>query len=487
MKMLLAVAVLALVGRTAVAVEEWGTFAIISDTIGVTADRLCMGEATRGELGCPSYAPFLSSTTENLGIGTTNPSVTLTVSGSTFSSDLILKSVAGDAPVSNTVSGGGGGASALNDLTDVTLSGSTTGDLLYYNGSAWINQASSGLFSADRITSGTLAVTANSESSIVSLSTAGTTWGYLGSAGSYLPRLNTPVVSSTLVSASTISTTMVQVISPTASATCSSSTAGALQYNATGNYIEMCNGTSWQPMGIGVPEGTISAFASTTCPTGWSEYTAARGRFLRGIDNSAGNDPDGTRSPGATQADAFQGHTHLYNIDPYSTNAPAPDASYPPYQTVALNTAATTRELGAPTAYGANGTPRTATETRPVNVAVTYCQFNGTSNGWNNPLSGGSTTPGGSTGQIQYNTSGSFDASAGLTWDNGSGLLTATSISTTGVSVTGIVSATYFEGDGSRLTGISTGDGDRITSGTTYVLASENSSVTIRTGGTDRA
>src|SRR5690606_51977 len=41
----------------------------------------------------------------------------------------------------------------------------------------------------DRITSGTLAVIGNSATSIVSLSTNGTTWGYLGNAASYLPTI----------------------------------------------------------------------------------------------------------------------------------------------------------------------------------------------------------------------------------------------------------------------------------------------------------
>jgi hypothetical protein len=53
-------------------------------------------------------------------------------------------------------------------------------------------------------------------------------------------------------------------------------------------------------------------FASASCPSGWSEYTAARGRFLRGIDNGAGLDPDGTRTAGGTQADMVGPHTHAF-------------------------------------------------------------------------------------------------------------------------------------------------------------------------------
>lgn len=36
-----------------------------------------------------------------------------------------------------------------------------------------------------------------------------------------------------------------------------------------------------------VPSGAIMAFSLATCPTGWTEYTAARGRFLRGLDNGS--------------------------------------------------------------------------------------------------------------------------------------------------------------------------------------------------------
>lgn len=48
------------------------------------------------------------------------------------------------------------------------------------------NSGAGGSALGDRITSGTLAVSANSSTAIVSLSTNGTTWGYLGSSQSYL-------------------------------------------------------------------------------------------------------------------------------------------------------------------------------------------------------------------------------------------------------------------------------------------------------------
>lgn len=93
-----------------------------------------------------------------------------------------------------------------------------------------------------------------------------------------------------------ISATAVQIISQTSPISCTSGNAGTLRYNSPITMLELCAGSGWQPMGVGIPAGTISAFASTTCPSGWSEYAPARGRFLGGIDNSAGIDPDRTRS-----------------------------------------------------------------------------------------------------------------------------------------------------------------------------------------------
>lgn len=277
---------------------------------------------------------------------------------------------------------------------------------------------------------------------MVSLTTGGTTWGYFGSAASYLPSLTAAQVSATA-----ISTTAVQIASVTTVTACSATNAGTLRYNSANTALELCTGSGWQMMGVGIPAGTISAFASTTCPTGWSEYTAARGRFLRGIDNGAGNDPSGTRVPGDVQGDLFKSHTHDVLTRDGSGAIPGG---------MALGWASGGSSPGVANAGAATATG--GAETRPKNVAVTYCQFNGTSNGWNNPLSGGSTVAAGSTGQIQYNTGNSFDANAGLTWTNASQRLTATNISATALTVNGVA-----------ITG--SASGDRITSGTTSLIA----------------
>lgn len=115
---------------------------------------------------------------------------------------------------------------------------------------------------------------------------------------------------------------------------------------------------------VGVPAGTIVAFAAASCPSGWSEYTAARGRFLRGIDNGAGIDPDGTRSPGNAQADAFATHAHSAGITNSTTGG-----GY-------------LRQGDATGGTGSYSTTFTGgNETRPKNVAVTFCQYMGSGGG----------------------------------------------------------------------------------------------------------
>lgn len=322
--------------------NNWGEIAIVAESMGVSDSRICIGDGTRGDIGCPGFAPTISPT------GRINATAGLTVDS-------------------------------------------------------------------------------------VSLTTTGTTWGYLGGGASYVPNLSSNAISASTISATTISTTLVQIASTTTVTTCNTGSMGSLRYNRTSASLELCDGTSWQSLsaggGVGVPTGTIAAFASSTCPTGWNEYTAARGRFLRGIDNEAGNDPSGTRAPGNIQNDEIKSHNHSFTIVAASSGSNALTA-------LAART---------PNSYGVYTGSTAAVggaETRPKNVAVIFCEYSGAGG-----TGGGSTSstvvatdPAGSTGQIQYNTSGSFDASANLTWDNANSRLTATNVSAEQVSATGMSS-----------------------------------------------
>ena len=111
----------------------------------------------------------------------------------------------------------------------------------------------------------------------------------------------------------------------------------------------------------GIPTGAIMAFDLTSCPTGWSVYTAAYGRFLRGIDKSGTNiDPSGERAPGnvQNQGTAVNGMSaSLGNAQGYSA---AMGWGY------GTNNVA----FGTPTVTLSSTDP----ETRPKNVAVLYCR-----------------------------------------------------------------------------------------------------------------
>jgi len=158
------------------------------------------------------------------------------------------------------------------------------------------------------------------------------------------------------------------------------------------------------------PVGSVLAFAGTSAPTGYlmcdgsavSRTTYAtlfaligvthgqgdnsttfnipdyRGRFLRGVDGSAGRDPnDSTRTAmntggntgdnvGSVQTDAFQGHYHNAIIQ-----ANGDGNGYLRGATNVAGTTISTGVLGAIT-NGTNGTPRTSSETRPINAYVNF-------------------------------------------------------------------------------------------------------------------
>ncbi|CDZ29419.1 Hypothetical protein NGAL_HAMBI490_42850 [Neorhizobium galegae bv. officinalis] len=147
---------------------------------------------------------------------------------------------------------------------------------------------------------------------------------------------------------------------------------------------------------IGVAAGAIAPFAMVTPPAGWmkcngaavsrSTYAALftaigtswgvgngtttfnvpdlRGYFLRGLDDGRGVDTG--RAFGTAQEDAMQGHRHDMLGSETPTSAGGSGNAAPQYRT---GSSATTRD---PVTDGVNGTPRTAAETRPKNIALPF-------------------------------------------------------------------------------------------------------------------
>jgi hypothetical protein len=136
-----------------------------------------------------------------------------------------------------------GAFASYDNLTTTDCNASISS--LYASGRAFnfIGNAATGSTAlGDRITSGTLAMVANSATSYISLSTTGTTWGYLSNGASYLPNLRS----------NNISGSVIQVGNTGAS--CTSGISGSIRYSSVSSTMEYCNSTAWVSMG---PSNTV--------------------------------------------------------------------------------------------------------------------------------------------------------------------------------------------------------------------------------------
>lgn len=161
-------------------------------------------------------------------------------------------------------------------------------------------------------------------------------------------------------------------------------------------------------LGGSVPIGTILAFAGASVPTNFLEcdgvaisritYAALysvlgniwgegdgsttfnkpdlRGKFPRGYDHGAGNDPDAASrtaqatggaegdNVGSVQGDASQGHRHSYETPLVYDDFIGSTGTSARIQS--------NKTTGDPVSDGVNGTPRISSETRPINASVMY-------------------------------------------------------------------------------------------------------------------
>lgn len=128
--------------------------------------------------------------------------------------------------------------------------------------------------------------------------------------------------------------------------------------------IVQCTAGIWTTVSSGMPSGAVMAFDLTACPSGWAEYTAARGRFIRGVclDATGCQDSDGVRTVGSTQEDAFKSHTHSFvgGTTVYFHTPSGGTHSWP--------------GGGGGITWGTDTQAAGGAETRAKNVALLYCR-----------------------------------------------------------------------------------------------------------------
>jgi microcystin-dependent protein len=147
-----------------------------------------------------------------------------------------------------------------------------------------------------------------------------------------------------------------------------------------------------------VPTGSIIFFAANTPPTGYIKANGAavsrstfsalfsaisttfgagdgsttfnvpdlRGYFVRGWDD--GRAVDTGRVFGSNQTDAMQGHNHGFRRFPALGGGSGNTQLATPGSGIIDNNI-----VSGPISDGTNGTPRTASETRPINIALLAC------------------------------------------------------------------------------------------------------------------
>ena len=127
------------------------------------------------------------------------------------------------------------------------------------------------------------------------------------------------------------------------------------------------------PNGTGTIQGVTANFSALFSAVGTSFGSAGqlpdlRGIFVRGSGSQTISDITYSGTLGTKQGDAFQGHYHNHTSNARGPNGVADFASGGSGAWSGANIT-----ILEPKSDGTNGTPRTASETRPANISLLYC------------------------------------------------------------------------------------------------------------------
>ncbi|ABE64553.1 Complement C1q protein [Nitrobacter hamburgensis X14] len=354
--------------------QDWGKVATVSATMGVSGSRLCLGEASRGDIGCPAYAPSVTT--------------------------------AGDLGVSGTV----------------------TANKFIGDGSGLLNLSASG----DRIVSGTLSMLAISNTGYISLTTGATNWGYLSSGVNYLPNLKTTTLSATtaiqvgsnsLTCGTTISGTMRYSAISSTMEYCNGSAWTSMGPSATSPVSFMVKRSANQTVASYVE--TKIQFDQEVFDTN-NNFNTSTNRFTPTVPGKYLITLSTYCADATTQCNAliYKNSSSAYASFAY-TGTTAPQA------TAIIDMNGTTDYLEG---YVYNGGGTTLAGGATGNH---YTYFDGVLLAPQGGGSGGTATPAGSTDDVQYASGGALAADTGK-FTYAGGLLSAPNISTTNISLSTI-------------------------------------------------
>jgi hypothetical protein len=68
---------------------------------------------------------------------------------------------------------------------------------------------------------------------------------------------------------------------PHTSTSCNATQEGLMYYDGTNHKLQICSSSgSWADVGSAAPQHAVMFFNLTSCPAGWSEFEASRGRYV---------------------------------------------------------------------------------------------------------------------------------------------------------------------------------------------------------------
>jgi hypothetical protein len=150
------------------------------------------------------------------------------------------------------------------------------------------------------------------------------------------------------------------------------------------------DGSQQATAAVTIPSGAVVPFNLANCPAGWSEYQPAYGRFIRGIDKSGRSiDPSGQRNVNDYQDYAIpqitgsitgvNGATDQawpWGFKPGTSGAFDVAFNFSPYNKYNGTVYSPSAGVGTTATFDSKRVlpNNTATEARPRNVALLYCQ-----------------------------------------------------------------------------------------------------------------